>query len=229
MHELLNRTALTIARFLPGSFDPLIPAGLDRRPKVFGIGFHKTGTTTLGCALRQLGYRVQKGCAFNHPGKPTVLEPVTLDKLWNVVRPMVTLYGAFEDNPWPLLFRQIDDAFPGSRFIFTHRDPERWIRSASRYFGSKSNATLDLIYGQRGFRIAGNEAIALARYERHNAEVMDYFRDRRDDILVWNLASESDWGPLCRFLNCPVPGFPFPHANPGTRLRANPPAVASAA
>lgn len=220
MHHLLNHAALRIVRVLPGSFDPFIPAHLDRRPKVFGIGFHKTGTTTLGQALRMLGYRVQKGCAFNHPGKPTVPEPVTLEKVWDVVRPMVPLYGAFEDNPWPLLFRQLDQAFPGSRFIFTHRDPQRWIRSAVRYFGAKNNATLDLLYERRGFQIAGNEDVAIARYVRHNAEVREHFDGRPDDLLVWDLETQSEWEPLCRFLGCTAPRQPFPHANAGRPARA---------
>jgi len=228
MHSLLNQAALRIVRILPGSFDPLIPANLDRRPKVFGIGFHKTGTTTLGCALRMLGYRVQKGRAFNHPRKPTVPGPVTIEKVWDVVRPSLPLYGAFEDNPWPLLYRQLDEACPGAKFIFTYRDPQRWIRSASRYFGAKNNATLDLLYERSRFQIAGNEAITLARYERHNAEVLEYFRDRPQDLLVWNLEEQSEWGPLCRFLECPTPRFQFPHANSGSRT-ATPPAAEKAA
>ena len=229
MHSFLNQAALQAVRILPGSFNPLIPANLDRRPKVFGIGFHKTGTTTLGSALRMLGYRVQKGCAFNHPKKPQIPEPVTIEKVWDLVRPLLPLYGAFEDNPWPLLFRQLDEACPGARFIFTYRDPQRWIRSASRYFAKRNNATLDLLYGQRGFQIAGNEAVALARYEQHNSEVLGYFRDRPQDLLVWNLEEDSSWAPLCEFLDCAPPRARFPHANCG-QLRTQPtPDVAKAA
>lgn len=220
MHALFHQAALEIVRVLPGTFDPLIPPNLDRRPKVFCIGFHKTGTTTLGCALRALGYRVQKGCAFNHPGKPSIPEPVTLERVWELVRPMVPLYGAFEDNPWPLFFRELDELCPGSKFIFTHREPQRWIGSASRYFGQKRQATLDLLYEQHGFQVAGNEAIALARYQRHNAEVLEYFAGRADDILIWNLEQQSDWGPLCCFLNSAAPRMAFPHANAGRLQRA---------
>lgn len=229
MHSWLNHAALRVVRILPRSFDPVIPADLDRRPKVFGIGFHKTGTSTLGCALRMLGYRVQKGCAFNHPRKPQIPEPVTTDKVWDLVRPMLPLYGAFEDNPWPLLYRELDEACPGARFIFTYRDPKRWLRSASRYFANRNNATLDLLYGQRSFRIAGNEDVALARYLRHNEEVLDYFRDRPDDLLIWNLEEESDWSPLCRFLDCPTPDQPFPHANVGRHRPVASPQIARAA
>ena len=223
MNEWLNHAALQVVRVLPGSFDPLIPPGLDRRPKVFGIGFHKTGTSTLGRALRTLGYRVQKGRAFNHPGKVFIPEPVTIGKIWDSVQALIPLYAAFEDNPWPLLYREIDAACPGSKFIFTFREPDRWLKSASRYFSNRNNATLDLIYGQRRFRIADNESLALARYEQHNAEIRDYFRNRPHDILEWNLEAEPSWEPLCRFLNSDVPAREFPHANAaGGRVRKTP-------
>lgn len=223
MHAWLNHTLLNVVRVLPGSFDPLIPPGLDRRPKVFGIGFHKTGTSTLGRALRTLGYRVQKGRAFNHPGKPSIAEPVTVEKIWDAVRPLIPLYAAFEDNPWPLLFRHIDAACPGARFIFTYRDPDRWIGSATRYFSNRNNATLDLIYSRRNFRIADNPAVALARYQQHNAEIREYFRGRAQDVLEWNLEAEPGWEPLCRFLDCEEPTRSFPHANAaGGRSRKTP-------
>lgn len=229
MNGWLNQAALQIVRILPGTFDPLIPPDLDSRPKVFGIGFHKTGTSTLGRALRTLGYRVQKGYAFNHPGKPSIAEPVTIERIWEAVRPLISLYGAFEDNPWPLLYRQLDAACPGAKFIFTHRDPDRWIKSASRYFSRRNNATLDLIYSRHNFRIADNEALALARYEQHNAEIREYFRDRPHDVLEWNLEAEPGWAPLCRFLRCPAPSRAFPHANAaGGRTRNTPRAQAAA-
>ncbi len=55
--------------YVPPWMDPILPPKLDRRPKVFGIGFHKTGTTSLGRALRALGYRVHKGFTINTAGK----------------------------------------------------------------------------------------------------------------------------------------------------------------
>lgn len=209
---LLARSGLRVLSIVPSRLDPLLPADLDPRPKVFGIGFHKTGTTSLGRALRILGYRIQKGFNFNRPGKRIVIpEPVTLDKVRDVAFQMVPRYAAFEDNPWPLLFRELDAAFPGSKFILTTRDPQRWIKSASRYFGTKTNGMFELIYGRPGFCIAGNEEFARDRFERHNREVLEHFAGRTHDLLQWKLESEADWPMLCGFLNCPVPRATFPH------------------
>jgi hypothetical protein len=225
--RLVARSGLRVLSIIPSRLDPFLPANLDSRPKIFGIGFHKTGTTSLGRALRVFGYRVQKGFNFNRPGKRIAIpEPVTLEKVRDVAFRMVPRYGAFEDNPWPLLFRELDDAFPGSKFILTTRDADRWVRSASRYFGTKTNAMFELIYGRPSFCLVGNETFARERFERHNREVLAHFADREQDLLVWNLEADGRWEPLCSFLNEPVPRAAFPH---GKNSAAGKPPAARAA
>lgn len=220
MRRLAARSGLRILSLVPARLDPLLPPNLDRRPKVFGIGFHKTGTTSLGRALRILGYRIQKGFNFNRPGKRVVIEPpVTLEKVRDVAFRMVPRYSAFEDNPWPLLFRDLDAAFPGSRFILTTRDADRWIRSAARYFGTKTNGMFELIYGRKKFCLAGNEEHARARFERHNREVLEHFSGREQDLLVWKLEAEANWETLCGFLDCPIPRAAFPHGKNSAAAR----------
>lgn len=203
---------LRLQSILPARLDPLIPADLDPRPKVFGIGFHKTGTTSLGRALRTLSYRLQKGFSYNLPHKRIrIAEPVTIEKIREIAFTMVPRYGGFEDNPWPLLFREIDRAFPNSRFILTEREPDRWIRSAINHFGDKPAPYFELIYGRGDFSFADNPDEAVARFLRHNDEVKTYFADRSEDLLVWNIEENPNWEILCAYLDCPVPDRPFPH------------------
>lgn len=207
---------------VPPWMDPILPPDLDRRPKVFGIGFHKTGTTSLGRALRILGYRVHKGFTFNKPKKRVVIsEPVTLEKVRDAAFPMIPYYSAFEDNPWPLLFKDIDQAFPGSRFILTYRDPERWFRSAARYHTGRLSPMHDLIYGERQFRITDSKQKALERFNRHNDEVRAYFQDRSRDLLDWDLVTDPDWEKLCTFLGLPAPNRTFPHGKALSELEPN--------
>ena len=47
-------------------------------------------------------------------------------------------------------------------------------------------------------------------YDRHHEGVMQYFKDRPDDLLVMNVLEGDGWEVLCRFLNKPVPDQPFP-------------------
>ncbi len=172
--------------------------------KVFCIGFHKTGTTSLHRALSQLGYRV---CGLR---KDLVAPLLSGDPA--PIREAVRAFDAFEDNPWPLLFRQLDEAVPGSRFILTLREEDAWWASVLRHFGGRSSAMRQLVYGADAGDPRGREAVYRARYRRHLAEVRGHFAGRAD-LLEIDLARGDGWGALCGFLGHPVPDAPFPHAN----------------
>ena len=182
------------------------------RTKVFCIGFHKTGTTSLELALRKLGYRVTGSFGTKDP-----------DIAGNVVELALARardYDAFEDNPWPILYRELDRHFPGSKFILTRRPADAWIRSQVRDFGRTETPMRRWIYGADAGCPEGNEATYIARYERHNREVLEYFRERPQDLLVFDLPAGDDWEQLCAFLGHPVPAEAFPHANKASRSRA---------
>ena len=179
-------------------------------PKVFGIGFHKTGTTSLGQALTTLGYRVGDWFPVSHPSTQEVLRRAFAE---------LDQYDAFQDNPWPLLYRELDERCPGSKFILTLRPMEEWIASLTEHFGKEDTAMRTWIYGVG--HPAGNEGVFVERHEAHIAEVKEYFRNRPDDLLVLRLTEGEGWAPLSAFLRKPVPPLPFPHANP-REVRARP-------
>ncbi len=172
-------------------------------PKVFGIGFHKTGTSSLAQALRDLGYRVG--------GPNGIHDPNIADNVHEMALTVANQFDAFKDNPWPLLYQEVDDAFPGSRFILTVRPTGDWIDSVVNHFGDETTPMREWIYGVGSPR--GNEQTYVDRYERHNREVTEYFRDRDGDLLVLDLANGDGWEQLCPFLGKRVPDVPFPRAN----------------
>jgi len=171
--------------------------------KVFGIGFHKTGTKSLAVALSILGYRVTGPNGVNDPN---ISRNVRL-----VVCSLVQQYDAFQDNPWPILFEELDRAYPGSKFILTLRPTAEWIKSVVRNFGTATTPMREWIYGV-GFP-EGNEDIYISRYKQHNKEVIEYFHDRSDDFLIFRITEGEGWEKLCPFLNKDVPHREFPHAN----------------
>lgn len=177
--------------------------------KVFGIGFHKTGTTSLAQILRRLGYRVT--------GPNGVDDPDIESNLLPLVRRLSQQYDAFQDNPWPLVFKEMDALHPGSKFILTTRHPDRWIESQLKHFGDNVSPMRTLIYGIGSPR--GNEELYKSRMIQHNESVKEYFKDRPDDLLVIDLAEEAEWEPICRFLGQPIPAEPLPHANRGSLRR----------
>lgn len=175
------------------------------RPKIFCIGFHKTGTTSLATALTILGYRVA--------GAVGVRDPDIAHSALTIARRIVPSYDAFQDNPWPIIFRDVDKLFPNSKFILTVREPSSWIDSVVRHFGNKETPMRKWIYGEGS--PSGSEDIYLERYARHNADVKDYFAQRPSDLLIMNLLLGDKWEKLCPFLGREVPSRPFPHANKG--------------
>ncbi len=186
--------------------------------RVFGIGFHKTGTTSLGQALERLGFRVCHGAgpvreALGNRRMMELLRRRDLEPVMQVAEG----YEAFQDNPWFLLYQELDRRFPGSRFILTRRDEGRWLDSAVRYFGTSDSDFRRWIYGVGS--PVGNRERFLERYRRHNREVERYFAGRPGDLLVVDWEAGDGWSELCGFLGRPVPSGTFPHANPTERKR----------
>lgn len=175
-------------------------------PKVFGIGFHKTGTKTLATALRQLGYSVT--------GPNGVMDPDIGRNVHGMVHALVPLYDAFQDNPWPILFRELDETYPSSKFILTIRSTSAWIASQVLHFGTDETPMRKWIYGVGHPK--GNEELYMARYEQHNREVLAHFRDRPGDLLTLDFPEGDGWEKLCPFLGRRIPEMPFPHANKGS-------------
>jgi hypothetical protein len=171
--------------------------------KVFCIGFHKSGTKSLATALTLLGYRVT--------GPNGVLDPDIGRNVHRMSLRLVAQYDAFQDNPWPILYRELDRRCPGSKFILTLRPTNAWIRSQVRHFGTESTPMREWIYGI-GCPV-GNEQVYIERYERHNREVLEYFQNRPNDLLVLKLTEGEGWERLCTFLGKRNPNVEFPHVN----------------
>jgi hypothetical protein len=178
------------------------------KQKVFCVGFQKTGTTSLRDALGQMGYKVASVYAGD----------VSLEEMRAVYVAMglelAKQYDAVQDMPWPLIFRELDAAFPGSKFILTERDPDRWYKSITGHFGAGVSPRQQLTYGDDYGTPVGNEAHYRAVYLAHNAAVKDYFAGRPDDLLVMDLEKGHGWNELSAFLGLKnAPTGPFVHTN----------------
>lgn len=175
--------------------------------KVFGIGFHKTGTTTLDLALKELGYNT---C----PVRTDLVK--SLSK--NDFEPMLAVareFDAFQDNPWPMLYKKVYEEFPNSKFVLTLRSEAKWMASILNSFGGKSTAMREWVYGKGNGDPEQNESVFLEKYRHHNEEVLEFFQDKKDTLLVIDWEATNGWTELCSFLNKAIPAVEFPHANRG--------------
>lgn len=185
------------------------------RPKVFCVGFQKTGTTSLGMALKALGYDV-----CSPYGRMIVTDPQIADKAKEWAISKLPYYDAFEDNPWPLLYQELDYLCPGSKFILTTRNPRSWIRSMRKYFGDYQAPAEEWIYGENCTPLR-NPRRCIKRYKQHNREVREYFADRPQDFLEIDLSEGENWEKLCGFLGRRVPNIEFPRSLKSGSLHAD--------
>jgi hypothetical protein len=111
---------------------------------------------------------------------------------------VVNSYDAFQDNPWPLLYKTLDNNYPGSKFILTLRDENGCINSVVNHFGNKGREMRKWIYGI-GYPL-GNEELYLSVYNKHILDVKEYFRNRPNDFLTIDLTAGEGWERICPFL-----------------------------
>ena len=180
-------------------------------PKIFGIGFNKTGTTTLKGCFKELKLT---------PIAPTggkqvhLLTRAIFDN--NDYEPMLKAaenYRAFEDRPWNIweAYRHLDERFPGSLFILTVREPDRWWRSVERWI-SVSKPWMAQRY--RAHLRSANllPEFMIPAYLSYNQEVREHFAGT-DRLLEISFEAGQGWPELCTFLNAPLPQTPIPHVN----------------
>lgn len=181
--------------------------------RIFGIGLHKTATTSLNNALQILGFDSAHWMGADWAR-------MIWDELASAGRSItVERHYALLDLPISILYEKLDAVYPGSKFILTVRDEKKWLKSIGEHWGRDANsarASWDvdmmshrmhrMIYGQKSF----NAGIFLETYRQHNSEAADYFRHRPKDFLVLDLEKGDGWPQLCRFLNVPQPLVPYP-------------------
>jgi hypothetical protein len=212
------------------NFDFARPIVLGPLPtRIFGIGMHKTATTSLNAALKILGFDAAHW-QDAHWAKAIWEEMTASGRSHTLER-----HYALSDLPITILYERLDKAYPGSKFILTMRSEEAWIRSVRNHWDHNRNPFRStwstdpfthqvhkLVYGQKGF----DAEIMLARYRRHNAEVREYFKDRPNDLLEMHMDGGDErtpqgervryprppagWPELCAFLNRPIPDRPYP-------------------
>ncbi len=161
------------------------------RPRVFCIGYPKTATSSLDEALSILGYR-----------NAHWLRAAMMPRGGWVEYIRKSPFDAFSDSPMDRigLFKELDKAFPGSKFILTFRDNESLLRSWN-YYMSVSPWSFD---GEEG-----NKRL-IKMYEEHLKSVKEYFKDRPNDFMVLDIFGGDGWDKLCKFLNKPIPNVDFP-------------------
>lgn len=162
--------------------------------KVFGIGLSRTGTTTLNNVLNQWGWQT-----IHYPNDQQLWDPKS---------------DGATDIPVALNFRELDLKFPGSKFVYTVRDKEKWLDSIVPYLERKkqwqqSQGQVNvrrMVYGSP----FPNRQQASKAWDRHDADVRAWFGDR---MLVIDIIAGESPQKLAQFLGVKTDMTEFPHLN----------------
>ncbi|WP_154223204.1 sulfotransferase [Marinicella rhabdoformis] len=180
--------------------------------KLFIIGLPRTGTTSVSAALLDGGLKVAHTALTKESFK---------------------LADAISDTPCFCDYRQLDQLFPGSKFVYLDRDIKSWIPSI-RMLLTKMQPYLDKPHHfnpvlKRCFTDTfelKNEIDTLSDahlsycYQNHQHQVFEYF-SKRKDLLRINIKHKNSLSDLCSFIKTTTPtSIEFPHLNSGRMITA---------
>lgn len=203
---------------------------------VLGVGFGRTGTSSLKEALEILGY----GPCYHmvevadHPQRirhwrgAARRDPVDWDAVF-------AGYGSAVDWPAAAFWRELVSHYADAKVILTVRDAARWYDSATKTvfsgplrsegqpghtiyrilqtlsprFGNFTSMVDEAVHDRVfGVPLSDRQEV-IARFERHIEEVQAEVPT--DRLLTYDV--KDGWEPLCTFLGVDIPERPFPRSN----------------
>lgn len=208
--------------------------------KLIGAGLPRTATLTQKLALESLGF----GPCYH---MVNVLGDLSLVPRWRQAlegrgnwEEIFSGFQATVDWPGAFFYAELMQEYPDAKVLLSVRDGEAWERSMGEtiwgvIYGdclmhdmSQARCRVDqgwadymdmmrAMWEKSGLLTEDDETGTgnLARaMERYNAEVKATVP--ADRLLVWH--PSDGWGPLCEFLEVPVPEGPVPHVNDSSQF-----------
>jgi hypothetical protein len=154
-------------------------------------------------------------------------------------------YIAGVDFPFALFWKELSGVYPDAKIVLTTRDSEKWydsVKNSIWIFHDKMRnswtfkKTLSLLDGRKG---AGDWIHHMENTKGYgmNQNLYDaitggpenaakFFRDW-DSVVKSSIPPErllvhsakEGWGPLCKFLDLPIPDQPYPNLNDAASIR----------
>jgi len=167
------------------------------KEKVFIIGLQRTCTSSVKRWLENNGYKI---CDYD------ATSVVRVSKKQSPRFFLLKRYDGAKDQPWATLYKDIYKLYPDAKYILTIRDStDRWFKSKSYHQLRASGetafaraATNKVVYGKS--MAVYNEELYKEKYERHNSDVIDFFRDKQDQFIIMCPECGDNEKKLERFL-----------------------------
>ena len=194
--------------------------------KIVGAGFGRTGTLSLKNALEKIGfgpcYHMME--VFPRPEHVAMWHRLAFEHSmdWDL---LFRDFNATVDWPAARWWREMAVHFPTAKVLLSVREPEAWYKSMNdtiyqamkrpvpdglpEAFRLQNEMVQRAIVKETFDNRFEDKAHAIEVFDRHNQSVRDAIDPAR--LLVFDV--KEGWGPLCRFLDVPVPDEPFPRLN----------------
>lgn len=207
--------------------------------RVVGAGLPRTGTLStreaLQILLKEPCYHMT--CCANNREHIAFWQAVH-DKGPDVTPQMLTRFFddhlefvAGVDYPVSKYYKLFMEAYPDAKVVLTVRDPVTWYTSVRNTIGALNQLqfffpykyTLRLVGLQKFFEMSiglCEQMFAVTVHEKTSEKAVKFYNDWVEDVkstvpaeklLVFSV--KDGWGPLCKFLDVPVPSEPFPNVN----------------
>jgi hypothetical protein len=117
-----------------------------------------------------------------------------------------------------MFYQELDQRWPGSRFVLTTRDKAGWLESMKwlRTEGRKIWPPRPVreqykrdFYGTNNF----DPELLAETFDRHHEAVRSHFEGRKEDVLRLNIIESPDTSELVDFLDLGAKPTPWPRAN----------------
>ena len=188
-----------------------------KQPYVFNIGFNRSGTSSLSRALNILDIRTAHYTVDGSGWLPLMKHTKQLDFFLQrnmkqnnrLFHKLDKRFKGFSDFGGEYYYRTLYRQYPNSKFIFTLRPIEDWIKSnvwMEKIDHKKDHYDTEAGEQQRILTLADH-------YLNYKKEIQEFFKDKPNQYLEMNICNGDGWQKLCNFLEKEIPEISFPYLN----------------
>lgn len=168
--------------------------------KIFQIGFNKCGTRTIHNFFSRHGIKSahwenNKLADTIHKNYYSNLPLLTGIDKYKVYTDMENVHTQIYAHI--LYYKELDQQYPNSKFILNIRDRDKWIKSRLNHSSGKY---LRITMNYHNYTEEQVIDMWINDWENHIRDIKDYFKDRPNDLLIFNI-EEDEVSKLVKFFS----------------------------
>ena len=180
--------------------------------KLFNISSHKTGTTS----IEKIFLDKFENCLFPTTGAEHFSTKIDLNKY--ISHSLKSEYIFFSDSPFNHFdyYKNINELKTSYnvKFILTIKDKYLWEKSVRKWIKIKNNeGVYNYLYN---FYLTNTVEKNVCYYEKRNNEIIEYFKQYKNKLIVIFLEHNDNINKLENFLNIKFNLSVMPHINTNT-------------